>query len=97
MSAINYPVEAAVPVYRQRPDDAEGIYSMIESYVLDEIYNEIESLSGPCKAVFELTFFHGLDAAGVAERLNISVNAVLQYKQQALAALRFTVLKRCLS
>lgn len=96
LPADNHPIKSSIPVFRRYPNDAGDIHAMIENYVLEEICNEIENLSEPCKAVFELTFFHDLDTAQVADRLDMSIKAVLQYKQQALMVLRITALKQCL-
>jgi RNA polymerase sigma-70 factor (ECF subfamily) len=71
-------------------------HAMIETLVLKEVYEEIESLPRQCKAVFKLIFFHNMSNAQVAAKLNIPVKAVLKYKQQAFALLHFTVLKQCL-
>lgn len=80
-----------------KPDHiAKGEQAEIESHVLKEIHKEIESLPGLCKELFKLIFFHGMNTAEAARKLHIPYKTALKHQQQALASLRFTVLKQCL-
>jgi DNA-directed RNA polymerase specialized sigma24 family protein len=82
---------------KDQADLPKGEHAMIETYVLKEIHDEIESLPGLCKEVFKLIFFHDMDTAQAAQQLNIPYKTALRHQQQAFADLRFTVLKQCLS
>ncbi|AXY73945.1 sigma-70 family RNA polymerase sigma factor [Paraflavitalea soli] len=77
-------------------DHPTGEHAMIETYILKEIHEEIESLPGPCKELFKLIFFHDMNTAEAAVTLNIPYKTALKHQQQALSVLRFTVLKQCL-
>lgn len=84
------------PLQKSPVAPIQGEHAMIETYVLKQIHDEIESLPGPCKELFKLIFFHDLNMAQAARRLNIPYRTALKHQQQALTFLRFTVLKQCL-
>lgn len=68
-----------------------------ESEILRILYNEIESLPGQCKLIFNMLNFGGLSTTQVAEKLEISPQTVRNQKTKAIQLLKTAVLKKNLS
>lgn len=94
---MHYPANIPKRLLKRPGFNTSREHAMIETFVLKEIHDEIESLPGLCKTVFKLIFFENLVTPQIAEKLHISDKRVLKYQQQALTILRFTVLRQCLS
>jgi RNA polymerase sigma-70 factor (family 1) len=86
--------------YKQRQADFEKAYAYllendkeenplkIETEVLRKIYAAIENLPLRCRKVFKLTYFQGLNANEIAEKLSISVSTVTSQRSRAIKLLR---------
>lgn len=70
------------------PDQAETERLIIESDFLNRVYLEVQNLPDKCKQIFLLTYFHGLKANEIAEKLNISVSTVTTQRSRALKYLK---------
>jgi RNA polymerase sigma-70 factor (ECF subfamily) len=58
------------------------------SDLIQKIYAEIQNLPEKSREIFILTYFEGLTARVIAERLNIAVSTVTTQRQRALKYLR---------
>lgn len=71
------------------PDQAaETERLIIEVDFLNRVYLEVQNLPDKCKQVFLLTYFDGLKANEIAEKLNISVSTVTTQRSRALKYLK---------
>jgi RNA polymerase sigma-70 factor (family 1) len=64
------------------------IHKIIESELIDRLYQAIDTLPEACAKVFKLGYLEGLSNSKIAETLNISVNTVRTQKQRGLKALK---------
>ncbi|OQP48050.1 hypothetical protein A4H97_29905 [Niastella yeongjuensis] len=61
---------------------------MIESEVMQKIYDKIEELPNRCKQIFKLTYLEGLHAGEIAKQLNISTSTVTTQRHIAIKYLK---------
>lgn len=61
---------------------------IVEAELLRKIYQEAAALPGKCRAVFELTYFEGLNTTQIAERLDMTVSNVTSQRSRAIQLLR---------
>lgn len=64
------------------------IHKIIESELIEKLYQAINTLPDGCKKVFKLGYLEGLSNTKIAETLNISINTVRAQKQRGLKALK---------
>ncbi|MFA4868811.1 MAG: RNA polymerase sigma-70 factor [Pedobacter sp.] len=64
------------------------VHKIIESELIEKLYQAINTLPDGCKKVFKLGYLEGLSNTKIAETLNISVNTVRAQKQRGLKALK---------
>ncbi|MNL56682.1 ECF RNA polymerase sigma factor SigW [compost metagenome] len=64
------------------------MHKIIESELIEKLYQAISTLPEGCKKVFKLGYLEGLSNTKIAETLNISVNTVRAQKQRGLKALK---------
>lgn len=69
-------------------------YSLLETEVLVQVYDEIERLPTKARAIFKLIFFDGLKTDEVADQLGVSVKTVRNQKARAIQLLQTALLKR---
>ena len=89
--------------YRQRQKEGKSEYSsyllatedgaqtermIIESDLMQIIYAQVQKLPEKCREIFILTYFKGLKANEIADRLNIAVSTVTTQRQRAIQYLR---------
>src|SRR5258708_7882594 len=89
--------------YRQRQKEGKKEYTshllsanqaeeterlVIESDFLNKVYLEVPHLPDKCKQIFLLTYFEGLRAGEIAERLNITVSTVTTQRSRAIKYLK---------
>ncbi len=73
-------------------EDMEMAEGVIESEVLEKVYQALQELPEGCREVLQLGYFKGLKNKEVAAYLQVSVNTVKTQKKRGLHLLR-TVLK----
>ena len=61
---------------------------VIEAELLSIIYRKVEELPERCREIFKLTYFEGLKAGEIAQRLNISTSTVTTQRSIAIKHLR---------
>ena len=69
---------------------------IIREEVLHEVYAAIEALPFQCRRVFKMCYVDGLSNPEIAERSNLSVHTVKNYKVRAIGLLRLKFLEGCL-
>jgi len=67
---------------------------IVYTELLAEVYREVARLPEKQRQVFNLTYFEGLSAQEIAERLGISANAVYFHKHEATKAIRLVFADR---
>ena len=70
------------------PSDEDIEAQLVYTELLAAIHAEVQKLPNKQRQTFLLTFFEGLSSEEVAERLQISVNAVFINKHEALKTIR---------
>jgi len=77
-------------------DDHEefALNEMIRAEILQQIYQEIETLPSQCRTIFKLSYMDGLSNPEIAEKLNLSANTVKNHKVRALNTLRLKFLRK---
>jgi RNA polymerase sigma-70 factor (family 1) len=70
------------------------LLSEIESELISQIMQEIESLPENCKAVFKMSYLEGYETTEIAEKLNITTRTVFNLRSIALKAIKTAVFKR---
>lgn len=70
------------------------LLSEIESELIGQIMQEIESLPENCKAVFKMSYLEGYETSEIAEKLNLTTRTVFNLKSIALKAIKTAVFKR---
>lgn len=75
-------------------DDREEfvLNEMIRAEILQQIYEEVESLPAQCRMIFKMSFMEGFTNPQIAEKLNISLSTVKNHKVKALYLLRIRIL-----
>ena len=73
-------------ISQDRAEDIER--QVIESEFLNRVYHEVQNLPKKCKQVFLLTYFDGLDAREISDKLNIAVSTVTTQRARALKYLK---------
>jgi RNA polymerase sigma-70 factor (family 1) len=78
--------------------DHEGfvLNEVIREEVLHEVYTAIETLPYQCRRIFKMCYVEGLSNSEIAERSNLSVHTVKNYKVRAIGLLRLKFLEGCL-
>lgn len=66
----------------------------IDAELINEIYQQLQTLPPQCAQVFELIFFKGKSTTEAAELLNTSTKNVLNQKLKAIKLLKALLLKR---
>ncbi|WP_127125614.1 RNA polymerase sigma factor [Pseudoflavitalea rhizosphaerae] len=66
----------------------------IDAELINEIYQQLQTLPGQCAQVFELIYFRGKSTSETAELLNTSTKNVLNQKLKAIKILKALLLKR---
>ena len=61
---------------------------LIEADIINAIYEKVEGLPKKCREIFKLTYFDGLKANEIAQKLNISVSTVTTQRSIAIKYLR---------
>ncbi|MFT4092453.1 MAG: sigma-70 family RNA polymerase sigma factor [Niabella sp.] len=69
-------------------DDAYIEYRMLQSELLAEVYNEIQSLPGNHRQILQLTFIDELSTKEIAQMLSMEESSVRSAKARALVQLR---------
>ncbi|GGG88119.1 DNA-directed RNA polymerase sigma-70 factor [Parapedobacter pyrenivorans] len=88
--------EASLGDYRHTLEtlvDGED-YSLLETEVLQLVYEEIERLPTKARAIFKLIFFDGKKTDEVAAQLGVSVKTVRNQKARAIQLLQTALLKK---
>lgn len=67
---------------------------MMKARILQEIYNEIETLPSQCRLIFKLIFINGLSSKQISEQLGITAKTVLNQKLKAVRLLKNSLLKK---
>jgi RNA polymerase sigma-70 factor (family 1) len=70
------------------PDNDLLQQEMIEAYVLNSIYEEVERLPGECRRIFKMLYFDGLKPAEIAQELDLTPETIRSQKRRALQILR---------
>lgn len=61
---------------------------MMQTELMQLIYQKIEELPNKCKEIFKLTYFEGLHAGEIAKKLNIATSTVTTQRSIAIKYLR---------
>ena len=69
-------------------------YALLETEVLQLVYDEIERLPPKARAIFKLIFFEGFKTDEIATQLGISVKTVRNQKARAIQLLQTALLKK---
>lgn len=70
------------------PGDPTMELRMIETEVMQKIYEKIEELPKKCREIFKLTYFEGLHAGQIAKKLGISSSTVTTQRHIAIKYLK---------
>jgi len=74
--------------------EEQSDYEMITARVLQEIYQQVESLPPQCREIFKLLFFMRKSTTEIAGFMGISTQTVLNQKAKAIRLLRTALLKK---
>ncbi|WP_443938395.1 RNA polymerase sigma factor [Pedobacter sp. MW01-1-1] len=77
-------------------EEEASVEHIIRTEVWTEVYNSIESLPPQCATVIKMGYIEGLSNAEIAEKLNLSMQTVKNYKLRGLSILKDTVPKNFL-
>jgi RNA polymerase sigma-70 factor (family 1) len=84
--------EAGRKAYESRlsgiEDDKSADLQMMQTELMQLIYQKVEELPKKCKEIFKLTYFEGLHAGEIAKKLNISTSTVTTQRSIAIKYLR---------
>jgi RNA polymerase sigma factor (sigma-70 family) len=67
---------------------AEPMEEFLRAELLKQIHEAIEKLPSRCKEIFKLHWLEGLKNQDIADKLQVSVNTVINQKVRALSKLR---------
>lgn len=81
-------------LYLSQENDDALLRGMVETELLQKIYEEIERLPKKCRTIFKLIHFDGRSTQEVADQLNISRQNVLNQKARAIQLLRIFLLQK---
>jgi RNA polymerase sigma factor (sigma-70 family) len=82
--------------YLSSDHEAFLLNEIIREEVLPEVYAAIEALPFQCRRIFKMCYVDGLSNPEIAERSQLSVHAVKNYKVRAIGLLRLKFLDGCL-
>ncbi|RBL88985.1 RNA polymerase sigma factor [Chitinophaga flava] len=99
---------ACIDIYRQKkrhersleeiqyllpPENDKDDLDLIDTKIMQRLFQEIESLPPQCSKVFKLLFLNKLDTREIARQMRISPKTVLNQKAKAIRLLRVALLK----
>jgi RNA polymerase sigma-70 factor (family 1) len=70
------------------PDNELLHQEMIEAYVLNSVYEEVERLPNECRRIFKMLYIEGLKPSEIAKELNLTPETIRSQKRRALQLLR---------
>ena len=74
--------------YEQAIDELPVLHAMIQSEVLNSLYQAIEKLPPECRKIFKMLYVEGKNYQQIAEELKLSVNTIRNQKATGVKLLR---------